>query len=178
VPDRPPPDRPPEDVLKPTAPAQFRALAHPLRHRLLFALGQQPATISQLATALGAQKGNIAHHLKVLREAGMVWVAETRHVRGGTEQYYRRTAERLVVEPDSGSTAAMLEAVGAEIAAADDPLLLLRSVRLTAEQARQLADALSRLVEDVEDAGPAAARHGLLVSLYRATAPPPRPPVG
>ena len=53
-------------------PEQFRALGHPMRHRLLLALGQGEATISQLAAALGSNKGNIAHHLKVLTAAGLV----------------------------------------------------------------------------------------------------------
>ena len=66
-----------------------------MRHRLLFALGQGEATISQLAATLGSNKGNIAHHLKILTSAGLVRLAGTRQVRGGTEQYYRRASERL-----------------------------------------------------------------------------------
>jgi DNA-binding transcriptional ArsR family regulator len=73
-----PSSEPPDEVLTVISAAQYRALGHPLRHRLLFALGQHPATISQLAAALGSHKGNIAHHLKVLREAGLVAVTETR----------------------------------------------------------------------------------------------------
>ena len=87
----------PHDELTISAPEQYRALGHPLRHRLIFALGQRPATISQLA---GSNKGNIAHHLKVLREAGLVTVVETRQVRGGTEQYYQRTARKIRLAGD------------------------------------------------------------------------------
>ncbi|MFF1918414.1 helix-turn-helix domain-containing protein [Streptomyces sp. NPDC058239] len=58
----------------------------PLHGRLPFALGHRPATISKLAVQLDAKKGNVAHRLKVLREAGLVHIAETRQVRGGTEQ--------------------------------------------------------------------------------------------
>ncbi|CAM5610189.1 hypothetical protein SVIOM74S_07164 [Streptomyces violarus] len=47
----------------------------------------RPATTSQLAAQLDAKKGNVAHHLKVLREAALVHIAGTRQVRGGTEQY-------------------------------------------------------------------------------------------
>ncbi len=46
-------------------------MGHPLRQRLLFLLGE-PATISQLASRLDLAKGSIAHHLKVLRDAGAV----------------------------------------------------------------------------------------------------------
>jgi D-serine deaminase-like pyridoxal phosphate-dependent protein len=66
-----------------------------MRHRLLFALAQGEATISQLAVALGSNKGNVAHHLKVLVGAGLVRPAATRAVRGGTEQYYRRASPGL-----------------------------------------------------------------------------------
>ena len=40
-----------QDSMPISSPAQFKALGHPMRHRLLFALGQEPATISQLAAA-------------------------------------------------------------------------------------------------------------------------------
>jgi DNA-binding transcriptional ArsR family regulator len=165
---------PPDAELTVTSAAQYRALGHPLRHRLLFALGQHPATISQLATALGSHKGNIAHHLKVLRDAGLVAVTETRQVRGGTEQYYQRTARLLRFPGEQGTAHAgvMLQAVGDEMATAEEePLLVLRNIRLTADQARQLASTLNDLVASLDDAGDGAARYGVLVGLYQ-----PRPP--
>src|SRR5580693_4564647 len=94
---------PPHESLTITSAEQYRALGHPLRHQLLFALGQRPATISQLALALDSHKGNVAHHLKVLREAGLVAVTETRQVRGGTEQYYQRTARLLRFPGEQGT---------------------------------------------------------------------------
>ena len=63
------------EVLTITTPGQFRALGHLTRHRLLLALGQGKATISQLAAALGCFKGFIAYHLKVLTAAGLVRTA-------------------------------------------------------------------------------------------------------
>ena len=141
---------PPNEVLTITSAEQYRALGHPLRHRLLFALGRRPATISQLAVALDSHKGNVAHHLKVLREAGLVAVTETRQVRGGTEQYYQRTARRLDFPGEHGAAQAgpLLQAVADEIAsAAGEPLLVLRNIRLTADQAQRLASTLSELVD-------------------------------
>jgi DNA-binding transcriptional ArsR family regulator len=165
-------DQPPEELLRVTSPEQYRALGHPLRHRLLFALGQRPATISQLSAALGSHKGNVAHHLKVLRDAGMVAVVETRQVRGGTEQYYQRTARRLEFPGEQGAalSAVMLQAVAEEIstAAADpEPVLLVRNVRLTQAQAQQLASTLTELASTLEDAGDGERRYGLLLSLYQ-----------
>src|SRR3712207_2323076 len=115
---------PADETLHARTPAELKALAHPLRQRLLYALGDRPATISQLAGSFGERKGNIGHHLKVLEAAGMVRIVETRQVRGGTEHYYRRTTRRVFVGgPPQASTAAMLQAVADELAAAtEEPL--------------------------------------------------------
>ncbi|WP_369217943.1 ArsR/SmtB family transcription factor, partial [Streptomyces flavofungini] len=134
-----PTSSPPADVLEVDSPQQHAALAHPLRQRLLFTLGHCPATISRLAERLGTGKGNVAHHLKVLRTAGLVHVVETRKVRGGTEQYYQRVAERMsVAEPQAAGTAAMLGAVAQELDRSARTTLSLRHVRLSPERARLL----------------------------------------
>ncbi|MFF5069939.1 helix-turn-helix domain-containing protein [Micromonospora olivasterospora] len=166
------------EALEARTPAHFKALAHPFRQRLLYALGAGPATISQLAAGLGAAKGTVAHHLKVLTEAGMVRVAHTRQVRGGTEQYHERTYRRLVGGAhDPATTTALLRAVGEELAGDDDPLLHVRHLRLTPAQARRLRSTLEDLVAAAEEAGPDEPRYGVLVGLYRQAAMPPAPPV-
>jgi len=162
------------DHLEVSTAAQFKALGHPLRHRLLFALGQEAATISQLAAALGTAKGNVAHHLGVLRDAGMVHVAETRQVRGGTEQYYRRSVRRFdfVGEGARANHAVSLQAVAAELETADDvPAFTVRNLRLTAEQGAELAATLDRMVGELEDAGAGESRYGVVVSVYRPRQP-------
>jgi DNA-binding transcriptional ArsR family regulator len=153
-----------EIVLDPTT--YHRALAHPMRHRLLIVLGEAPATVSQLARTLDARKGSIAHHLTVLVEAGLVSAGETRHVRGGTEQYYARVARLIRSEgADLAASAALLSAVGTELEASTDPLLHLRYVRLTTAQADELRATLDRLVKELEEV-PGGDRYGVLVSLY------------
>ena len=157
-----------DDPLEIRDPAQFKALAHPFRHRLLFALGAGPATLSQLATRLGAAKGTVAHHLGVLTEAGMVRPAHSRQVRGGTERYHERTFRRLVgTDTDAGATAALLGAYAEELAGDPDPLVHLRHLRLTPAQAQRLRSTLDELVGEAEEAPPGQARYGVLVSLYR-----------
>ena len=104
-----------EDVAAVATPQQFKALGHPMRHRLLFALGQGEATISQLAATLGSNKGNIAHHLKVLTDAGLAVPAGTRKVRGGTERYYRR-AHRALQFHDAATTQVAFSAIAADLA--------------------------------------------------------------
>ncbi|RSS58512.1 transcriptional regulator [Streptomyces sp. WAC01280] len=177
--DQPPYAPPPEDVLEIRAPEQFAALAHPLRQRLLFALGHRPATTSQLAAQLDAKKGNVAHHLKVLREAGLVHIAETRQVRGGTEQYHQRTARHMVVaEPQAAGTAAMFAAVAEELDRSPaETHLTLRHLRLSPEKARELGETLAQLVDEAEESAEDQPVHGVLVALYQQAQPTPTRPV-
>ncbi|MEV6412672.1 metalloregulator ArsR/SmtB family transcription factor [Kribbella sp. NPDC051718] len=167
------------DRLEISTAEQFKALGHPLRHRLLFALGQEAATISQLATSLGTAKGNVSHHLGVLRDAGMVRVVETRQVRGGTEQYYRRTAKLFdfTGEGERASSAIALQAAAADLqSSTGQPMLNLRNIRLTEAQAEELQTRLSNMVHELVDAGPGAARYGVVVSVYRPQQSEPTPP--
>ena len=155
-----------EDAAAVATPAQFKALGHPMRHRLLFALGQGEATISQLAATLGSNKGNIAHHLKVLTDAGLALPAGTRQVRGGTEQYYRR-ARRALQFQDAAITQAAFSAIAAEIAAAEpEPFLILRTLRLNPGHAEQIAASLRDLADQAGDADDDP-RYGLLLGLYQ-----------
>jgi DNA-binding transcriptional ArsR family regulator len=151
------------------SPEHFKALAHPTRQRLLFAL-DQPATVSQLAVTLGSHKGNIAHHLKVLREAGLITAAGTRQVRGGTEQYYQRAARmfRFTGEHSAANLPVAFHAIADEIAAAaPDPFLVLRNLRLTEAQAERITATLTELAHETREAGEDQPRYGLLLGLYR-----------
>jgi len=155
-----------EDVAAIVTPQQFKALGHPMRHRLLFALGQGESTISQLAANLGSNKGNIAHHLKVLTDAGLAIPAGTRQVRGGTERYYRR-AHRAVQFNDAATTQVAFSAIAAEIAAAEpDPFLIMRTLRLNPGHVEQIAAALHDLAGEESDADDDP-RYGLLLGLYQ-----------
>ncbi len=157
---------PADEVGAISSPAQFKALGHPMRHRLLFALGREDATISQLANTLGSNKGNVAHHLKVLVDAGLVQPSGTRKVRGGTEQYFRRASPGLAFD-DAAITETAFQAIAAEIAAAQpDPFLILRTLRLTPEHAEEIMATLRDLADRVDD-GRDQPRYGLLLGLYR-----------
>ncbi|MFK8908495.1 ArsR/SmtB family transcription factor [Streptomyces sp. YS-3] len=161
--------QPDDGVQRISTPLQHTALAHPLRQRLLFALSSRPSTISRLAAQLGANKGSVSHHLRVLCEAGLVQDAGTRRVRGGTEKYYRRTAERLLVaEPQAEGTAALFGAVAQELDRSPaDHLLTLRHIRLSPAKAARLAEALAALVDETEEDAEGEPVHGLLVTLYQ-----------
>lgn len=149
-----------------TDPVSAHALSHPTRHRLLAALGDQQATVSQLANRLKINKGNVAHHLAVLVAAGLVRKGPTRTVRGGTEQYYLRSHARI--EVGSGEpTQALLGAVAADIASDDRALAIHRVLRLTAHQANALAEHLTELVNNLKPAPAGEQRYGVVVSVYR-----------
>ena len=153
-----------------STPQQYRALGNPVRHRLLFALGRRSATLSQLAAELGISKGSAGHQLKILREAGLIRLDSTRKVRGGTEQRFKRTAERVRFDNGASSKAA-LAAVADEVATDEnDPLLLLRNVRLSESQARRLRQTLEELAGDLSDED-GESRYGVLVGLYRPRQP-------
>lgn len=163
------PRRPQQDVQEIGSPEQFAALAHPLRQRLLFALGRRPATISGLAVHLGVAKGSVAHHLKVLREAGLVHVAESRQVRGGTEQRYQRTARRmLVADPEAAGTAAMFGAFAQELdRSPEGTAVRLRHLHLGPDKARRLSELLVQLVDEAEEDGEDEPVLGVLVAVYQ-----------
>ena len=164
-----------DEFFQVTTPEHFKALGHPLRQRLLFALAE-PATISQLAAALQTNKGNVAHHLRVLRDAGLAGPAGARQVRGGTEQYYQRAVPALKVSSEhyAESLPVAFRAIADDIAAAEpDPFLVLRHLRLSPAQADQVRAVLAELAYQSEDAGAGQPRYGLLLGFYRPAQPRP-----
>ncbi len=52
--------------------ARFRALAEPVRLRLLSTLMQGERTVGQLVEAAGTGQANVSKHLATLKDAGMV----------------------------------------------------------------------------------------------------------
>ena len=79
------------------APEQLRAMADPLRGTILDLLLERAATVAELAAAVARPKSTVAHHVKVLLEAGMLRVVRTRRVRAIDERYYGRTARMFYV---------------------------------------------------------------------------------
>lgn len=156
-----------DERLEISAPAQYKALGHPLRHRILFALGEEASSISRLAKALDQRKGTIAHHLGVLEEAGLVHIAETRTVRGGTEHLYLRSARRFVFSGPESNPIAM-RAVADEMASAGAVTgFRIRNLKLTERQARALSKTLEDLVDGLAGESGDAGRHTVVVTVYR-----------
>jgi DNA-binding transcriptional ArsR family regulator len=161
------PDQP-DEVLEALSPKQAAALAHPTRHRILRGLSAEGATVSQLSHRLRVNKGNVAHHVGVLVDAGLLCRSRTRTVRGGTEQYYTPVARRLRFESgDQGvATRAMLTTIAEEIPRDERHLLHHRTLRMTPRQAQALARHLDSALENLSPAGPGERKYGVLVSVY------------
>jgi DNA-binding transcriptional ArsR family regulator len=69
-----------------------RALAHPLRARLLLELRNGEASPSQLADTLLESVSLVSYHVRVLAEAGLVELAGTTPSRGALQHFYRSTS--------------------------------------------------------------------------------------
>ena len=88
-----------------TAPPDgLRAVAEPLRWQILVLLGREEMCVCHLVEALDAPQSLISHHLRVLRDAGLV---ETERYRYWT--YYRLRPE--VVASLGDAIAALANAV-------------------------------------------------------------------
>ena len=66
-----------------------KALAHPLRIRMLTVLNQRVASPSELAGELDEPIGNVSYHMRTLADLGMVELVRTEPRRGAVEHYYR-----------------------------------------------------------------------------------------
>jgi DNA-binding transcriptional ArsR family regulator len=155
--------------------AHFKALGHPVRHRIVNVLRQRPATLAQLASALGLAKGTISFHVRVLREAGLVRLARTQQVRGGTEQYFALVSAGFRHEDAGTGPAFLFQAALAEMLPAEDVEpghTVMRHLWLSERQARALAGQLEDFITgpQAQDAISGEA-YGLLLSLYRADIP-------
>jgi DNA-binding transcriptional ArsR family regulator len=98
-----PPDYELADRIALTEPAQVKALSHPLRTTILGLLHERAATVNELAVALGRPKSTVAHHVKVLTEAGLLQVVRTRRVRAIEERFYGRAARMFYVAAEQSA---------------------------------------------------------------------------
>ena len=95
--ERNPPDYELADRVALTEPDQVKAISHALRTTILGLLHERAASVNELARALGRPKSTVAHHVKVLTDAGLLRVVRTRRVRAIDERFYGRTARMFYV---------------------------------------------------------------------------------
>jgi len=172
-----PPDYELAERLALTRPEQVKALSHPLRTVVLRLLHERAATVSELAAALGRPKSTVAHHVKVLTEAGLLQVVRTRRVRAIEERFYGRTARMfyVAVERSRGGEELPQDFNDFEVAAEESAAAYLdgklwgfiRHARITEEQAGEFWERLAELVREF-DVLPRSGdtMYGLAVGIY------------
>jgi DNA-binding transcriptional ArsR family regulator len=155
-----PPDYELADRIALTRPSQVKAIGHPLRTTILGLLHERAATVTELAAAVERPKSTIAHHVKVLAEAGLVQVVRTRRVRAIEERFYGRTARMFYVgverSPDGDDMPRDFNdfevAAGESAAAYRDGKLwgFIRHARISEEQASEFWERMAELVAEFD----------------------------
>ena len=75
--------------------ADMRALAHPLRLRMIELFAEKPRTTKQVAELLDQPPTRLYHHVAALERAGLLVLKETRQNRGATEKWYEAITRQL-----------------------------------------------------------------------------------
>jgi DNA-binding transcriptional ArsR family regulator len=98
-----------------------KALAHPLRVRILTELHKGISSPNQLAQKLGEPLGNVSYHVKTLLEYDCVELVKTEPRRGAVEHFYRATERAFFSDSDwakipasarKGISGVILESIG------------------------------------------------------------------
>ena len=98
-----------------------KALAHPLRVRILSSLHKGISSPNQLAQELGEPLGNVSYHVKTLLEYDCVELVKTEPRRGAVEHFYRATDRAFLSDSDwakipasarKGISGVLLESIG------------------------------------------------------------------
>jgi DNA-binding transcriptional ArsR family regulator len=143
-----------------TRPSQVKAIRHPLRTTILSLLHERAATVTELAGAVERPRSTVAHHVKVLTEAGLVQVVRTRRVRAIEERFYGRTARMFYVGVEQSADGDDMprdfndfEVAARESTAAyrDGKLWgFIRHARISEEQASEFWERMAELVTEFE----------------------------
>src|SRR6185503_5828824 len=75
--------------------SDLRALAHPLRLRMMELFAESPKTTKQVAELLGQPPTRLYHHVAALERAGLLVLRETRPNRGAVEKWYGAISQQL-----------------------------------------------------------------------------------
>jgi hypothetical protein len=108
---------------RPATAEEAKAMAHPLRLRVLRLCLDQELTNKELAERLGKDPGTLLHHVRILVKTGFLAPGETRHgAHGALEKPYRATGKSWTLnfdhpgKPDPGISRPMLQAFLEELA--------------------------------------------------------------
>jgi predicted ArsR family transcriptional regulator len=170
---------------RPATPEEAKALANPLRMRILRLCLDQALTNKQLAEHLGRDPGTVLHHVRTLVATGFLVPDEVRQgEKGALEKPYRATGKSWTLSLDADrvgevtASQAMLEAFMAELAEAGfDAARGFNRLALTLNEA-SLEELQGRIIAVLDDfvsrpPDPDGEPYGLLFAMHRrATAGP------
>ena len=139
------------------SPDEARALANPLRLRILRLCLDEALTNKQIADALARDPGTTLHHVRTLVDTGFLEVAEVRQgVKGALEKPYRATGKSWQVSVSDPAiraegNLAMIDAFHDEMAelVPEDVVLLTRFANTL--DAESIAELQRRLVDLVNE---------------------------
>ncbi|WP_433166451.1 ArsR/SmtB family transcription factor [Kribbella sp. CA-247076] len=182
------PDYELEETIELTTAEQVRAISDPLRTTILGLLHERAATVTELATAVKRPKSTVAHHVKVLTDAGILRVVRTRRVRAIEERFYGRAARMFYVGLGrSGADGVPLppdfndfEVAAKESTAAYDAGQLrsfIRHARIPEERAAEFWQQVDRIIHEFDQLPRAGdTTYGFTVGLYPILDYPTLPP--
>ncbi len=101
------------EVLTVERPEQLKALGHPLRLKVLQALGESDHALTnrELAARLSVDPGHLHFHVRMLHRAGLIELAAA----AGREKPYRPVAKHFKVGPEIRATGLASELQGAQL---------------------------------------------------------------
>jgi predicted ArsR family transcriptional regulator len=168
----------PPDPKTVATPEEFKAMAHPLRLRILRLCLHEALTNKQIADRLAMNPATVLHHVRMLHTTGFLQVEDVRRGdRGALEKPYRATGKSWTLSlPRSEDRAvaqlAVHDALRGELAQTepDDVLSMARlGLKLSAAQTAKLRRRIERLMHDLaaEPDDPDGEPLGFYVVLHR-----------
>ena len=179
---------------------ELRALAHPLRLRLLQFFAGEPRTTMQVAVLMGEPPTRLYHHVNALERAGILELARTRPVRGTIEKYFKVARKQIgVSRPDEttpssraalrGLTEMVFEEARTELLAAlaepgrftqqNAPIALRMLLQVPPSRMKRVRGRIVAMVKaikrELKDCNDPAAQHWALTLGFAPSAPTKRP---
>jgi predicted ArsR family transcriptional regulator len=174
---------------RPATAAEAKALAHPLRMRILRLCLDRSLTNKQLAEWLGKDPGTVLHHVRTLVATGFLVPDQVRQgAKGALEKPYRATGKSWTLSleegpvPEAVGNQAVLEAFLAELTEAGGPGAALGMTRLALTLNKASLEELERRMIAIldefvtRDPDPDGEPYGLLFAMHRRSPGPAQDP--
>lgn len=165
---------------RPATPAEAKALAHPVRQRIIRLCGIRERTNKELAEQLDRDPATVLHHVRQLVATGFLEACPERTgPSGAREKPYRSTGASWTLSldehPEEHAEAAMLDATREELVASGPDAVRLAArlvIRLPEDELRVLLGRVQELLDEaVERSAPLdddrLPAHGAVVLVHR-----------